>query len=107
MKEKKQWFVRIVSLLIMAVLFVFLNYIFTVVIGRSLTENILRNDKIANLVQIIRDSGVDYNKICIILRSEKPQPIFGFFIFAFFFNVFVVSVYTALLSITNKYCFRK
>ena len=81
MKANNKWTARILSLLIVGLLFLLLNYVIIGLIGKSLSKDMLQDEQIANIVRVIKDSNVDYNKVNIILNSEKPQSLFSFYIF--------------------------
>lgn len=102
MKANNKWTARILSLLIVALLFLLLNYVITGLIGKSLSKDMLRDEQIANVVKLIKDSNIDYNKVNIIINSEKSQPLFSFYIFALILIALVVSVYSFVLATIKR-----
>lgn len=102
MKINKRWMARIICLLIVALLLFGLNRLFTIVIGKLLSRNILQDEQVRNIVQLIRDSGVEYRKISTIMNSERKIPLVGFYIFTFILCSTVVLAYSCVMLIMRK-----
>lgn len=102
MKTHKNWIAKIISLLVVASFFLLLNYVITNLIGDSLSKNILKDEKIRDIVELIKESNTNYNKISIVMRNETSHSLFSFFIFAFLLSTFVVFVYSHVLAIARK-----